>query len=69
MLYIYSAYYVTHKPFTPEQLISILFIAYRIFIAIFISALAGGVGIYARVDKLDLPPLSIACLATAFYWE
>jgi hypothetical protein len=65
MLYIYSAYYVTHKPFTPEQLISILFIAYRIFIAIFISALAGGVGIYARVDKLDLPPLSIACLATA----
>lgn len=58
-----AAYLVTHKPFTPEQLLGLLVLAWRVVLPVALILLAGGLGMLARPQRLDLPPLVTAALA------
>lgn len=58
-----TAYLVTHKPFTPEQLLGALTLAWRIALPVALTVLAGGLGMLARPHMPALPPIISAVLA------
>lgn len=65
LLVVTAAYMVTHKPFTPEQLLGLLLLVWRIALPVALTLLAGGLGMLARPQGPGLPPMVTAVLAAA----
>ncbi len=65
LLVVTVAYMVTHKPFTPEELLGLLTLAWRMALPTALMILAGGLGMLARPQALALPPIATAALAAS----
>ncbi len=65
LLAVTTAYMVTHKPFTPEQLLGVMILVWRLGLPVALTLLAGGLGMLARPQALALPPIATAVLAAS----